>query len=89
MPKVQKQLKVFTAERGIMLDHNWAEHAAVCEQCKRFDAKKPDTAGLMCLEGAVLYKRDNQTRPVTPTPPRTDNYASKAQMKAAMRYKGE
>jgi hypothetical protein len=84
-----KQMKVFSAARGIQLDHNWEQHAAVCEACGQFDAKKPATAAAMCLEGAVLYKRDNIEKPQTPKPERTDNYATKAQMKAAMRYKGE
>lgn len=40
----------------------------------------------MCLEGAVLFKRDNVAKP---TKDRGEPRPSKAMVKAAMRYRGD
>lgn len=87
---MKRKLKVFDANRGLQLDATFESHVANgCERCRQFDATKPATAALMCLEGAVIYKRDNVTRPRSVTADRPDNFATKAQMKAAIRYKGD
>ncbi len=80
-------MKDFQATRGVQMDDNWESHRRDCERCRAFDASKPATAAAMCLEGAVLYKRDNQTRPKAVEAPRDEHYATKAQVKSAMRYK--
>lgn len=79
-------LKQYSAARGIQMDATWFSHAASCSQCRRFNESKPATAALMCLEGSVLYKRDNAVvkREHAEKP---DNYATKAQMKAATKYR--
>lgn len=74
---------------GVPLDANFVEHCRICERCQQFDPSKPATASLMCLEGAVLYKRDNVTRPRVARQERPESFATKAQVKALMRYRGE
>jgi len=81
--------KPFHVETGVLLDESWWYHRQVCERCKSFDAERPATAANMCLEGAVLFKRDNTVRVKRPEPERDDNFATKAQMKALMRYRGD
>lgn len=80
--------KTFDANRGLRLDGDWEGHSQTCERCRQFDATKPATAAVMCLEGAVLYKRDNAVVKRTHVE-RDEHHATKAQVKAAMRYKGE
>ena len=80
-------MKKYEAEHGVPLDANWRTHSTDCAECKRFDADKPATIGLMCLEGAVLWKRENAVGPKRQTVDRPDNWASKSEVKAAMRYK--
>ncbi len=72
---------------GIQIDADWLSHRAGCEDCRQFDESKPATAAVMCLEGAVLYKRDNKPTERRERVEKPDTYASKAQVKAAMRYK--
>jgi hypothetical protein len=84
-----KELKAFQPGAGFQLDGDFATHTSHCADCRQFDADKPATAALMCLEGSVLYKRDNPDRRTRSEAQRDDNYATKAQIKAAMRYKGE
>lgn len=86
---MKERLKKYDASRGVQLDANFLSHAGDCEQCRRYDAEKPATLALMCLEGAVLYKRDNAVRPRSETATRAGTYASKATMKSLMRYRGE
>lgn len=78
--------KQFRAGLGFMLDGTWGSHAAGCERCRQFDSAKPATAVLMCLEGAILFKRDNAVtkREHVEKP---DNYASKAEMRRATKYR--
>lgn len=75
--------------RGFQLEGNtFAEHLHSCEQCRHFDETKPATAALCCLDGSILLKQDAaKNAPKKPTVERSGNYATKAQIKAAMRYK--
>lgn len=82
------ELKKFDANRGLQLDGDWPSHRSQCARCTQFDPAKPATAGVMCLEGAVLYKRDNVERPRTVRAPNPGR-VSKAHLKNIMRYKGE
>lgn len=81
--------KPYDASRGVLLDADFTQHCKTCERCAQFDAAKPATAALMCLEGSVLYKRDSVVRERKPQADRGDHYATKAEVKAAMRYRGE
>lgn len=84
MPKTLKQ---FSADRGILLDAFFTTHAVGCEQCCRFNAEKPATAALMCLEGAVLYKRDNPVKAPRVVAEKGENFATKAEVRRAMKYR--
>lgn len=81
--------KVYRAESGIALDSTFAHHSTSCEECQRFDAKKPATIALMCLEGSVLWKRENGVTIKREQEERSQSWASKADVKRAMRYKGD
>lgn len=82
-------MKQFDAGRGVQLDQNFLTHSASCDRCRMFDESRPATAAHMCLEGSVLWKRDNLTTTPKPKVERSEHYASKTQVKRLMRYKGE
>lgn len=81
--------KVYRAESGVLLDSTFAHHSTSCKECQRFDADKPSTIALMCLEGSVLWKRENGVTVKREQEERPRNWASKADVKKAMRYKGD
>lgn len=83
-----KEPKTFDPNAGVALDGSWDSHRLLCERCAQFDAARPATAAAMCLEGAVLYKRDNVVT-TRQRIERDEHHGTKAQVKAAMRYKGE
>lgn len=83
-----KERKNFDPNRGLQLDGTWEDHARACDRCAQFDPTKPATAAAMCLEGAILYKRDNAVARRQRVG-RDENRGTKAQVKALMRYKGE
>lgn len=56
-------MKDYHVARGIPLDAGFAEHAESCERCRQFDPVKPETGASLCLEGSVLWKRENERRP--------------------------
>lgn len=85
-----KTLKAFLPARGgVPLDADWTTHVAQCKRCALFDATKPATAVNLCLEGSVLYKRDNEVRVRRAPEDRGEHYATKAEVKRAMRYRGD
>ncbi len=79
--------KAYKAEKGVELDSSFAFHCSRCDVCKRFEANKPATVSLLCLEGSVLWKRENVTATPRSAPARGDHYASAAEVKRLMRYK--
>lgn len=79
--------KVYLAETGIALDATFAHHATNCEQCMRYDADKPSTLALQCLEGSVLWKRENSTPIKREKADQSATVVSKSEAKAAMKYK--
>ena len=81
--------KLFDANRGLQLDKDFTEHARDCRGCKQFDPKKPATSVHLCLEGAVLWKRDNVKAPKRPRVERGEFFATKSEMKRVTRYRGE
>lgn len=87
---MKRKLKEFDTNRGLQLDANFESHVSGgCERCRQFDATKPATAALMCLEGAVIYKRDNVVRGRSTAATRPSTFASKAEVKRLMKYKGD
>ena len=71
----------------VLMDAKWADHLRNCEACRRYDETKPATLALMCLEGSVLWKRENVSGPARQQEARSDNYCSKDELKRLMRYK--
>ncbi len=77
------------AHGSVLLDGDFVHHAAHCAQCCSFDVTRPATAAALCLEGAVLWKRDHvQRRKVLPGE-RDPHRVSLAEAKRGMRHKGE
>jgi hypothetical protein len=78
--------KLYHPAHGVAIDDTWATHVHRCDACRQFDATKPGTLALLCLEGSVLWKRENQDKS-KPKKERDESYASPKAIKAAMRYK--
>lgn len=80
-------MREFDKETGqFPLDADFETHKLTCKQCGSVDAR-PSSLALLCLEGAVLWKNEN-TVPIKRGPvDKPENFATKAQVKAAMRYK--
>lgn len=72
---------------GVPLDASFAEHREACEQCREFSPEQPGSAACLCLEGSVLWKRENVRKPAKLPEPRDDFHVSKAAVKRAMRYR--
>jgi hypothetical protein len=81
--------KNYDPQNGVMMDANFVSHQTICDQCKRFDAEKPATIALMCLEGSVLWKRENGITIKREAPAKPDTVVSKDEVKRVMRYKGD
>lgn len=79
--------KQYFPERGVLLDSSFAFHAQSCESCKRFNAERPETAALLCLEGSVLWKREKAEPAKRKEEWRPPTFVSKAEVKAKMKYK--
>ena len=82
-------MKAYQAEKGVLMDAKWADHLRNCAACQRYDEAKPATLALMCLEGSVLWKRENVTEPARQLEERKSTHCSKDELKRLMRYKGE
>ena len=79
--------KPYDAQHGIMLDGSFALHCTGCEECRRFDAEKPATVALLCLEGSVLWKKENHEPTPRVAQHRPETVVSKEAAKRAMKYK--
>lgn len=79
--------KVYHAERGVAIDDCWANHVHHCVPCRQFDATKPATVALLCLEGAVLWKRENGVKVTPERAEKQETIKSPAEVRRAMRYK--
>lgn len=82
-----RQKKIFTAERGVALDPYFGMHIHDCEQCSRYKPSEPATLALLCLEGSVLWKRENKAEVEKKAEYQNPNQTSKAEAKKLMRYK--
>lgn len=80
-------MKEFSLFTGLQMDSTFEFHRTTCTRCAAFDRAKPSTAGAMCLEGSVLWKRDNVAAKKKPPEPVDEFRGTKAQVQAAMRYK--
>ena len=79
--------KAYEAKKGVPLDNNFQTHSAGCNQCKQYDEAKPVTVALLCLEGSVLWKRENATPVKREHPDRGQHWANAAEVKRATKYK--
>jgi hypothetical protein len=80
-------MKDYAPETGIPLDPTFGTHKLNCKLCQRFDPERPASASLLCLEGSVLWKRENQVKEKRAPIIRDEYRRSKEEVKAATRYK--
>lgn len=81
-------MKAYHTNHGIPLDANFVSHTALCEQCRAFDPERPQTAVSLCLEGSVLWKRENAVAaPKAPRIQPSGTTVSRDEARRAMRYK--
>jgi hypothetical protein len=85
--KKESMRKNYEAEKGVLMDANFVSHCSNCAQCRMFDAERPASISVMCLEGSVLWKRENAVAAKREPVRKSDNYASKDELKRIMRYK--
>lgn len=82
--------RVMDIGRGMFLIDagSFLEHQAGRDRCRRYDAGKPDTLALLCLDGSILLKNDCP-KLVKPKPvlPSDKEKVSKKDARMAMRYK--
>jgi hypothetical protein len=79
--------KSYHAEKGVAIDDTFAHHLHNCARCRQFDAAKPATVALLCLEGAVLWKRENGVKVTPEREQKKETIVSKVEAQKAMRYK--
>lgn len=72
---------------GVPMDANFISHTANCANCKQFDAAAPATFALLCLEGSVLWKRENTDAPKREPLARGQFETTTKHAKELMRYK--
>jgi hypothetical protein len=76
------------AHGAVLLDGDWLCHLDGCLQCRGFDVTKPATAVALCLEGAILWKRDHAKPKRKALPGERDPHrVSAAEAKRTMRHK--
>ena len=51
------KVKAYEPALGIAIDSTFAAHVEHCQKCQRYDATKPATLALLCLEGSILWKQ--------------------------------
>ena len=74
-------MKMFYAEFGLPLDASFDIHRGKCSRCSAGDIKE------FCLEGAVLWKKENVVKPVKAEAEKDPHRTSVAKAKSLMRYK--
>lgn len=72
--------------KGVQMDANFASHRALCARCRGFDQNNPASAIELCLEGSILWKRENIKIDRTPGP-KDEFRGTREQVRLAMRYK--
>lgn len=77
----------YEASKGFpIMAVNFSHHLTACDRCRQFDPKKPATAALLCLDGAVLWKAEHPREKAEPRF-RPSTWASKKTVRKVMRYK--
>jgi hypothetical protein len=52
-------MKRYSAYEGVLLDEDFPAHQEGCPRCAGVDLSRPASLSGLCLEGAVLFKRDH------------------------------
>lgn len=80
--------RTLVAGSGFPLDGaSFAQHAVACADRGRFDAAKPATLALLCLDGAVLWKKDNAQPVKRETKEHSSYHTSASAARKLMQYK--
>jgi hypothetical protein len=69
--------------KGVAMDADFLSHTSCCERCRTAQSN----LGALCLEGSILWKRDNERRIAPEAVAKDEHIASKERARAAMRYK--
>lgn len=82
-----REPKTYNAALGVAIDDCFANHIYSCEQCKAVDVAKTAALATLCLEGSILWKRENGVKVTKEREEKKDTVVSKAEVKKVMRYK--
>lgn len=77
---------------GFLLDRTFFDHMRECPSCQRFSSDKPETAIHLCLDGAVLWKKENhkpRKRPPAMADGKTEFKGTPDMLERITRYKGD
>ncbi len=80
-------MKDYDVYNGIPLDHTFAQHILTCSDCVKVNSANSATLRHLCLEGAVLWKRENQEKRKTGEKIVDDHIVKKSEMWRHMKYK--
>lgn len=73
---------------GITMHAGFATHIRDCEQCRAADLATPRALADLCLEGSVLWKRENVVQEQkAPDPEQAKFRTTAANLRKIMRYK--
>ena len=77
---------------GFLLNKHFIEHMRECQSCQRFFPDKPETAVHLCLDGSILWKKDNTKRRkkgIDMADGKTEFRTTRDMLSEITRYKGE
>ena len=74
-------MKNYIPETGVPVDGSFVEHKRNCRRCASGKLSE------LCLEGSVLWKRENAVKRETKRAPDGEYHTTKAHAKELMRYK--
>jgi len=80
--------RAYVPTRGFQIEgQTFAQHQRSCPRCGRFDEEKPATLALLCLDGSVLWKKDNTVATERDSRPLSPYHAPAKEVRKLMRYK--
>lgn len=74
---------------GVPIDANLSHHKLGCEQCKRTpaDIVSASDLALLCLEGSILWKRENEVKMRAAADPEKKRRLKPDEVRSLMKYK--